>query len=332
MLFTFALMAGDKDNIRLQKFALIIGFILLVIKFAAYFATNSIAILSDALESIVNIVAGLIGLASLIVSAIPRDKNHPYGHGKVEFVSGAVEGTMVLLAGLFIIGKAIYNFFYPVEVHSLGIGLGLAAGAGLINFLLGYFMVRKGRKNRSHALEASGVHLKSDAYSSAGLVLGVAIIWITDIAWLDNIVAMIFGGLLIYTGYKVIRSSLAGILDEADLVFVNEIITLLEKNRESSWIDLHNFRVIRYGDRLHIDSHLTVPYYFSVQEAHDELEKIGKLIEKNTNDKVELFVHIDPCVPQSCRICTVKDCPVRKSDFIGKIPWTTENLFPDLKH
>jgi cation diffusion facilitator family transporter len=288
----------NQANIRLQLITVIIGALLLVIKFWAYFLTNSNAILTDALESIVNVLAGAFGLFSLFLAAQPSDKNHPYGHGKIEFISASIEGSLIVLAGSIIIVKSVYNFFIPNVLHELGIGIILSLAAGLINYVLGYVTESKGKKTNSLTLVAGGKHLKSDAYSTLGLFVGLIIIYFTNLAWLDNIAAIIFGAIICFTGYKIVRKSVAGIMDEADYELIKNLIDVLNKNRRPNWIDIHNLRVIKYGSTLHIDCHLTLPWQLNVLEANNEVEEINRIVNLSFSDNVELFIHIDPSITQ----------------------------------
>lgn len=320
------------SNLRLQRTIAIASAILLIAKFGAYYLTSSVSILTDALESIVNVVAGFIGLYSLYVAAKPKDMDHPYGHGKAEFISAAVEGTLVLSAGILVIYTAAGHLIYPKPIKQLSAGIYLVAGSGVINWVLGSFSLQQGRKNNSLALIASGKHLQTDTYSTLAIIAGLLLISITGYIWIDGAVAVAFGFFIIYTGYKILRVSLAGIMDEADLVLLEKMVHVLEKNRSYNWVDLHNLRVIKYGNILHLDCHLTVPWYFNINEAHDEIDKLGGLIRSNFGESLELFVHNDGCQYFQCHICRKEDCPVRKHTFKKTVEWTLDNALQDAKH
>jgi cation diffusion facilitator family transporter len=320
------------QNLNVQKWIAGISVILLVAKFIAYYLTHSVSILTDALESIVNVVAGFIGLYSLYVAAKPRDKDHPYGHGKAEFISAAIEGTMIGIAGVIIIYKAVQQFLHPVELHRLDLGIWLVAGTAIINFIAGYYCIRTGKKNDSPALLASGRHLQSDTISTAGIIGGLVLLFITGHKWIDSVVAMLFAGIIIYTGYRILRRSIAGIMDEADEKLLDEMVKLLNESRTENWVDLHNLRVIKYGSVLHLDCHLTLPWYLNVHEAHKEIDILAKLVRQRFGQSLELFVHTDGCLPFQCHICSKKDCPVRQQEFEHRITWTLENVSPNKKH
>ncbi|HKH61532.1 MAG TPA: cation diffusion facilitator family transporter, partial [Flavitalea sp.] len=250
-------MSLPEKNLQLQKWIVVVAVILFGVKIAAYFLTHSVAILSDALESIVNVAAGFIGLYSLFIASKPSDQNHPYGHGKAEFLSAAVEGTLIAVAGFVIIYKAVNNFINFQPIQKLDYGILLIASTALVNFLMGVISVQQGKKNNSLALIASGRHLQSDTLSTVGIIAGLAIIYFTNIIWLDGAIAILFAFIIIYTGYRILRKSIAGIMDEADTTLLEKMVRVLNNNRRQNWVDLHNLRVIKYGGRLHVDSHLT---------------------------------------------------------------------------
>ncbi|WP_187260688.1 cation diffusion facilitator family transporter [Pontibacter beigongshangensis] len=326
------MLKGLSENIRLQMLVVTVGGILLVTKFVAYFLTNSNAILTDALESVINVVAGLFSLYSLVISARPKDENHPYGHGKIEFIASSVEGSLIIVAGVFIIIKSIFNFFNPVELRQLDLGILLITMSGVVNFATGYVAEKKGRDNNSMVLVAGGRHLKTDAYSTAGILVGLLLIYLTRLVWLDSIVAVVFGGIICYSGLKITRTSVAGIMDEADYDLLKRIVQVLNDNRRDNWIDIHNLRVIKYGAKLHIDCHLTVPWYLTVLEAHDEVDELSRLVRENIDPSIELFIHTDPCVELSCTVCGKSACSSRKADFRERVEWEFEKVIADKKH
>ncbi|TPE45812.1 cation diffusion facilitator family transporter [Pontibacter mangrovi] len=320
------------ENIRLQLFVVLVGVVLLIAKFLAFMLTNSNAILTDALESIINVVAGAFSLYSLVLSARPKDENHPYGHGKIEFVAATLEGALILVAGGAIIVKSILNLIKPIPLYQLDLGIILTAAAGLVNYIVGFITERKGRQNNSLVLAAGGKHLKTDAYSTVGILIGLLLIYITGMVWLDSVVAIAFGLMIGFTGYRILRSSIAGIMDEADYELLQRIVQALSENRRENWIDIHNLRVIKYGSTLHIDCHLTVPWYLNVQEAHDEVEAVAQLVREKIDPSIELFIHTDPCILPSCAVCTKSDCQVRRQPFRERVEWDFEKVIADRKH
>ena len=322
----------DKKYIRFQWFAVSVGLVILLVKFYAFHTTGSNAILSDALESIINVVAGSFALYSLILAAKPKDRDHPYGHGKIEFISSGIEGTLILLAGISIVLKSTHDLFTDHVLEAIDLGLYLSAGAGLINYLLGWTTEIYGKRNNSPTMIASGKHLKSDGYTSLGLILGLGIVLFTGLMWVDSLVAIGFGAYIAFVGIKEIRKSVAGIMDEADFDLLEKLISDIDSRRNENWIDLHNFRAQRFGKGIHIDCHLTLPNYFTVEEAHAEIDSVEHIVSDNYPESVEMFIHADPCIPTSCRICSKKSCPVRKTEFEERITWELDAVLENSKH
>lgn len=317
--------------VKLQWWILSTGILLMGIKFVAWYFSHSNAILTDALESIVNVLAAGFTLYSFYLSAKPVDKDHPYGHGKVEFIAAGIEGGLIGIAGLLMIVKASGDFFTAKEIHHLDYGILLVTLAGVINYLLGFYMVKKGKFVRSFALIAGGKHLQSDGYTSAGMIIGLLVVYLTEILWLDNVVAILLGLMLIFSCISILRKSIGGIMDEADMELVEEVVKVFTKNRSENWIDIHNLRVIKYGDSLHIDCHVTLPWYLNLKQAHDEMDKMQHSVEKSMDTKAEFFIHNDPCVPTSCAICKL-DCKVRVKEFTHEIVWNMDSLLENKKH
>ena len=212
---------------KLIVFALVMSFLLMLGKFIAYFITSSNAILTDAAESIVNVLASAFAFYSIYLSAQPKDVNHPYGHGKVEFFSMFVEGILILMAGLLIILKSTYNLFFPVEVQLLFDGSVIIVATGFINFFIGRLLIKESKESNSLVLYADGKHLLTDAYSSAALVIGLLVIHFTRILFLDSILSIIMGLYIIYNGYVLTRKSVGGLMYESDYKVVKHVITIL---------------------------------------------------------------------------------------------------------
>lgn len=315
-----------------MRFTLIVSTALLCIKFAAWKLTHSNALLTDALESIVNVAAGAFALFSIWYAVQPRDEDHPYGHGKIEFLAAGFEGGLILLAGGSIMVRAVQGFVHPLPLHDADIGAWLAAAAGLCNYILGRYLVQRGKRENSALMQASGKHLITDTVSSIGLVLGLIAIEFTGKVWIDNVMALLFGGYIIWSGFELVRDALRGLLDKADTEKLKQVVKILEDNRKPQWIDVHNLRVLRYGTQLHVDVHLTLPWYLSLETAHDEVDAVGHLINSSMGEDVEFFIHADPCIPTSCAICSVQDCDQRKEDFQRTVEWSLAAVLPDSKH
>ena len=322
----------SRTNFNVQRMVAIVAVALFILKIIAWWMTRSVAVLTDALESTVNVVAGFISLYSLYVAAKPRDKEHPYGHGKAEFVSAAVEGALVTVAGFVIIYEAIDNIIHPHIIRQLDWGMLLVGSTAVVNYLTGMYSIKMGKKNNSLALIASGKHLQSDTYSTIGIVLGMGLIFFTGWIWLDSVVAIGFAFFIIYTGYTIVRSSIAGIMDEADNALLEKLVSRINENRKENWVDLHNLRIIKFGSVIHVDCHLTVPWFLNVHQAHDEVEAFSATARDEFGESVELFVHADGCLDFSCRICSKTNCSERKIPFEKRIEWDVHNISSDEKH
>lgn len=301
-------------------------------KFGAYFLTASNFVLTDAAESIVNVIASSFAFYSIYLSALPRDENHPYGHGKVEFFSVFIEGSLIGIAGCIIIVKSVYSFFFPNIIHDLFTGAIIIGITGTINGALGYYMIRKGKELRSMTLDADGRHLLADTVTSGGLVVGLLLIEFTRILWLDSVLSILVGLYIVYSSYKLVRKSVGGLMDEADFQVVTDIVHVLSEKRRESWIDVHNLRAQKYGHELHIDCHMTLPNYFDLNTVHTEISLVDKMINNDMGIKTELFIHADPCVPNCCHYCSMPNCPIRSEAKTETIAWTMEKVVRNKKH
>lgn len=320
-------------TVRTQQWVVAASILLFVLKILAYWLTNSVAVLTDALESTVNVVTGFTGLYSLRIAARPRDENHPYGHGKVELISASFEGILILIAGLVIVYESIINLVHAHPVQQLDTGIMIIGFTAIVNYLLGVWCVRTGKQHLSLALEASGKHLQSDTWTTVGIVAGLLLLRFTGIGWIDSAIAIIFAVFIIVEGSKIIRQTIAGITDEADMELLKKLIEVLNQYKRKTWIDLHNLRAIKYGSVLHLDCHLTVPWYYNVNQAHTEVDALNQLIAERFPQSLEMFVHTDGCVPpDSCKVCPLTDCEVRKATFEGRLEWTFENITSNKKH
>lgn len=325
-------MQTEQKNYRVQQWITVLSVILFAAKIAAYYYTNSLAILSDALESIVNVLAGFIGLYSLYVAAKPRDVDHPYGHGKAEFISAAAEGGLIIASGLLIIYEAVINFIQNKPLQQLDTGMWLVAATAILNWVAGFICERIGKKNNSLALQSSGKHLKIDTYSTLAIIAALVIILLTNFLLLDKIVACILAIFIIYNGYSILRKSLAGIMDEADMDLLKKLVSTLNEKRRSNWIDIHNLRIQKYGNVLHIDCHLTVPWYLNVLEAHDEVDALQQLLKSEFGNAIEFFVHTDGTYPVSCHVSFNEDGTTISTPITEKKYWTLENILKNERY
>lgn len=301
-------------------------------KFIAYFITSSNAVLTDAAESIVNVLASAFAFYSIYLSSQPRDANHPYGHGKVEFFAVFVEGALISMAGLLILFKSIYALFFPQVITQIFQGALIIGATGFVNLLLGLYLVNSGKKLNSITLQADGKHLLTDAVSSAGLVGGLFLISLTKMYTLDSLLSIALGCYICYSGYRLVRKSVGGLMDESDVDKVEDVIAVLQANRQPSWIDIHNLRTQRYGADLHIDCHVTLPYYFDLNQAHEQVSAIDRLVNHHIFEDTEFFIHTDPCIPQCCHYCRMEHCSVRTENQQKDLVWTVDRVTKNQKH
>ncbi len=319
-------------RIKVMRLVLIAGTIIMLFKFLAWYLTDSNAVLTDALESVVNVLAGGVALYALHYASKPKDHDHPYGHGKIEFFSTGFEGGMIAVAGLVMTVKGVLAFFEHNELEKLDWGVWITGLSGIGNYMLGTLLIRKSKQLHSVTLAADGKHLLTDTYSSIGLVLGLIAMYYTEMYWIDAVITLLFGLMITVTGFKLIQESVFNLLDTADYEKLTHIIDFLNTKRTDNWIDLHNLRVVKYGSVVHVDCHMTYPWYYTLEQVHAEVERVADLVKAELPHEVEFFIHTDPCRPKSCAICALEDCPERKMRFQKKLEWSLENVLPNHSH
>jgi len=316
----------NKLKIKVQKCIVSVSVILLAGKFFAFYLTNSVGILTDAMESIVNVVAGFISFFSLRMSAQPRDKEHPFGHGKIELISASIEGILIFIAGLLIIIEGVKRLVDPSFPDKLDIGIIVVTVAGIVNYILGWYSIRVGRKHNSIALIAGGKHLQSDTYSTIGLVTGLLILYFTHIAWIDSLLALIFGGIIMITGVGILSKTTANLLDQADEEMLSHLSSAIDKDKHPEWIDLHNLKTIKYGSTAFIDCDLTLPWYYTIEQGHDSCEKLKEVIEKQLTIGSIVSIHSDSCACLHCEHCLLSNCQYRKSEFVKPLTFSIKEI------
>jgi len=311
---------------KVQGWIVSISFLILVSKFIAFYLTNSVGILTDAMESIVNVVAGLISFFSLRYAAKPKDKGHPFGHGKIELISASIEGLLIMIAGGVIIYEGIIRLFEPAKIGKLDIGIAVIMVAGIINYVMGWYSIRMGKKYDSIALVAGGKHLQSDTYSTIGLVAGLVLLYFTGLGWIDSGLALIFGSIILVTGALILRKTGANLIDKADDEALHKMLEAVSDVRKPEWIDIHNMKLIKYGSQLFVDCDLTLPSNFTIEKGHQACEELKKVLSDKYSDHVLVTIHSDPCLEAHCNHCQVANCTYRKVPFEKELQFTLENL------
>lgn len=319
-----------RARVRAAIISLVVGAAILAVKFFAYLQTNSTAVLSDALESIVNVVAAGVAIGSILFANRPADRNHPYGHGKMEFVSAGFEGWLISFAAILLLYQATRAFIEGPELSKLDFGLAIVMGAGVVNAGLGWYLIRAGKQTRSEALTADGKHVLSDFWTSAGVSVGLVLVLVTGIDWLDPLVAAIVGVRLFVTGAGLIRGSFAGLLDEEDPETVQRLVMALDAEVGKGVIRVHSLRTIRQGRFHHVDAHVVVPEFWTTLEAHAAIDRFERRVMDRFGEEGEIEIHIDPCWRHYCAACEYEPCPVRRAPFESRPPLTVdEAVHPD---
>jgi cation diffusion facilitator family transporter len=319
-----------KVRLRAALLSFGVGAVLLGVKFWAYHLTLSTAVLSDALESIVNVVAAIFAVGGVVFAGKPADRSHPYGHGKIEFFSAAFEGGLITFAAVLVMIQAVRGFVLGGELKELDRGLILVLGAGTVNGILGWFLVRTGKKFHSLTLVADGKHVLSDFWTSAGVVVGLLLVRSTGVRWIDPVVAGILGLNLAWTGWKLVRQAAGGLLDEEDLQIVRRLVSAADASSGSGIVRVHNLRVIRAGRFVHVDAHIVVPMFWDVGRAHDATDAFEQRVIQVCGLKGEIVIHTDPCRQLYCPQCDLPECPVRLETFRTRPALTVEEaVHPD---
>ena len=295
--------------------SLVIGILLLAFKFYAYHITNSQSIFSDALESIVNVVAAIITVIVIVIATKPADDDHPYGHGKIESMASTFEGGAILMAGILIIIQAVLILIHGSNLLKIDTGLIIVAGAGIVHGRLGWFLLLRGKKHHSEALQSSGWHLLSDTLSSVGVVGGLLLVKWTGLEWIDSSAAIIFGSMLVYTGARILYRSGNILIDGYDVETLKIITDIFEKNYSPGVIQIHFTRVIRSGNYHHIDCHMVIPEFWTILESHEFSDRFEKAVIRDYHVDGELHIHHDPCKMAFCESCELNNCPIRKLPF-----------------
>jgi cation diffusion facilitator family transporter len=317
-----------RERVRAGIISLVVGVLLLGAKFWAYQLTGSSAVLSDALESIVNVVAALFALGAILFAAQPADANHPYGHGKMEFFTAVFEGGLVAFAAVMILYEGVTTLIEGARLRELDAGLLVVSGAGIGNLLLGLFLVRIGKRSNSPALLADGKHVLSDFWTTAGVLVGLLLVWLLGPAysWIDPVMAIFVGLLLCRAGAKLVRQAAGGLLDEEDPELLEELAAVVARLPVEGAIEIHETRAIRSGSYAHVDAHVVVPEFWTVEQAHDAGEEMERWVLANWHREGEIFFHVDPCRRAYCARCPLKECAVRAAPFEARPPVTRASI------
>lgn len=308
------------------RLAFITSLTLLLVKFGAYFLTDSKAVLSDAIESIINVVTAAFLMFSISVSSKPVDENHPYGHGKIESFSAGLEGGLIIIAAVVIFVEAVPAFFTPQPPRNLGAGLFILAGAGAVNLAVGAYLMHAGRKYKSEALGADGRHLLTDFYTSAGVIIGLLLYHLAGFPWIDPLVACLVALNILIPGIKLTANSFKNLMNEADPELLERIVQGLNTIRKPGWLYPHKLRALRSGRYHHVDLHISLPHYWTLTQVHEAEQEITQALLDALGEEGDIMIHVDPCEPPYCPVCEVDDCSKRNSGFICAPNWSVKEV------
>ncbi len=311
----------SQSVLRWAVFSLFVSVLLMGVKWAAYAVTSSSAVLSDALESGVNVLTSSFVLFAVWLASRPRDQDHPYGHGKVEFFSSGFEGALILFAALSIAVVAIARTFDPVTLENLELGMAIQVVVSVLTFASGQLLIHQGKKLSSPSLVADGIHIRADAITTVGTLIGVFAVWITGALWLDTAVALVVAIWLGWSGVKVVRVAVGGLMDEADPEVLQRIARTLQENRREGWLAPHHTKVMQLGQSIHIDLHMVFPAYWTIERVHDDSKQMEKVFQQEFGERTEVMLHMESCTSQSCSYCCMEDCPIRQHEFVKKLTW-----------
>ena len=306
--------------------SLLISIVLMAAKFYTYHITQSSAVLSDALESIINVVAAAFAVGSIWMAARPPDSDHPYGHGKIEYFSAGFEGALIIFAAIGIFKTGISHLLMPAPLANLQAGLSILVAAAVVNLLLGAALIRIGNRLQSLTLVADGKHVLTDVYTSAGVVAGLILVHWTGWLWLDGAIACMVGVNILLTGMRLVRQSFSALMDASDPRLLDEITRLLDDHRKSEWIDIHQLRAWRSGNFVHIDLHLVLPRNYLLDDAHAQAKAVEQLLIDHFEGNAGVLVHMDPCEPEECPVCRQPACDQRHAAADDPVSWDRDRL------
>ncbi len=281
------------DLSRFAYLSIVAAIVTITLKVIAWQITGSVGLLSDAAESVVNLVAAVAVLIALKVAAMPADKNHHFGHTKAEYFSAAIEGVMIFVAALVIMWTAVDRFLHPQSLENVGLGLAISVVASAVNGAVAVVLLRAGRRYRSLTLTADGKHLMTDVWTSAGVVVGVLIVALTGVARLDPVVAFLVGLNIVWTGWKLIRASTEGLMDISMSKEDNRAIADILARFVTGEVHFHALRTRESGHHRFAEVHVLVPGAWTVQQGHDLVEEVEAAVHRDFGE-IALTCHLEP--------------------------------------
>ncbi len=324
-------MKHESQQLRLRMRVLLISlFVSLIIggiKWWAYFISHSVALKTDALESFINIVALLMAISAVYHAQRPADDNHPYGHGKIELFSAAIEGGLLLFASFFLLYESAQALFNKTQILEFNSSLMLSATAGGLSGLLGSWQLKQAKQLQSQAILADAKHILADFYTTLGVIVGLLLVKFTQLYFLDSVIAALVAILLLKNAFGIIRNSAMALSDIEDPELIQKIVEELNSPiKPKDVIDVHMLRSFRSGTKNFIDLHVVVPEFWDVRKAHDVSEEFCLNVKKNLGKDSEFHPHVEACLRKYCSNCEVEPCPVRQCPFQEKAVFTTQSV------
>jgi cation diffusion facilitator family transporter len=324
--------ASPNEALRWAAFGVGVSVIGFFAKVAIAVHTGSTAVLSDAMESSVNLVTSGFTVWAVWLSTRPRDEEHPYGHGKVEYFSVAIEAVLLGVAGIAIALVAGRALFVPPDLRSPGVGALAALAVGMSLWASGAAMIRAGRRLESPAIVADGEHLRADAVTTAAIVVGLALVAWTGVRWLDPALGLILAAWVLRSAWRLMREAIGGLMDEASEPLLDAIADTLESVRRPGWTTPHHVKVHRLGSAIHVDLHIVFPWYSDLRSVHEDSLVIEAAMRERFGARCETMVHMEPCRPSSCRLCDLEACPERGDPFEARVRWTGAQIRQPRRH
>jgi cation diffusion facilitator family transporter len=313
--------AEKKQRFQMMALSVSISAVLMTLKFYSYWLTGSSAILSDALESIINVVASGFALWSVWLASKPPDVGHPYGHGKIEFFSVGFEGVLIVLAAGGILWQALPKIIEPRPLSKLDFGLLILLGTALVNLWLGKTLIRTGERTRSMAISADGRHILTDVYTTVGVLAGLFLVRQTGWYFLDGAVACVVAANILFIGAKLVFQSSSRLMDAYDPELLERIVKIIAEHRKPEWIDVHRLRAWSSGQQIYVDFHLILPRDMSLEDAHREVVEVKQLLKAQLPGVEDAMIHVEPCIGPECRICSQEPCRIRSQSFFEQPDW-----------
>ena len=324
--FSIGHLSGVNQRVRIAQLNIVVSLFVLGLKFLGYYVSGSTAIFSDALETLINVLTAVTALVVIRLVAMPADENHPYGHGKLEFFSSAFEGGLVFFAAIAIMIESVRAFKSQQEINEIPFGMFFILIASLVNFFMALALKKVGQAQKSETLLASSVHLMSDVYTTVGVLVGLLMVKLTGLMWVDPLISFFVAIHLIIESYRIVRRSVSGLTDEMDVKSLKDLSAAIQKNIKPGIINIHNLRAIRSGQFHHIDAHLIVPEFWDVAKAHRVTHDFEKNVVAMYPFDGEFAFHLDPCGRKYCGSCDVATCPVREAEFIRKFSFESTEM------